>query len=791
MILDETIHALEFDRVRKIASGLAVSPFGAERLADLMPFETASEAEQCMMRTGEMVKLLSATEFPLYGLSDIRLDLRQASVEGSALAPESLLHIAECCAVGAEVRTFLHTRRSDAPLLYEMSRNIADLKSLARDILESIEADGTVKDDASPGLKKIRQAIRAETRTLEGKLSGILQKWGERGYLQDSVISYREGRLALPVKDEMRGKVQGVIIDQSATGATVFVEPVETLEMSNRLRQLDIDEKREIHKIMLDLTRRVHEHLDDIWTTLAILADFDEYYGRARLALRWDGVEVSLSDLGRIRILRGRHPLLIERLRNAVIPLSLDLLPPLKALVISGPNAGGKTVVLKTLGLFSLMASAGLFVPAAPGCELPFFKSIHADIGDAQSIESDLSTFTAHVARLKRMVEDTDTPKLILVDEIGSSTDPALGAALAQAVMLELVRQKNVVTAVTTHHGTLKAFAHENAGIENGSMSFDENELVPTYTFRPGLPGSSYALEIAERVGFPKELLDTARGYIGKGMLGLEELVSDLSRKIEEYEKLRRQSDLKLTEYGALQKLYEERTKQLKKMQAEAKAKAVAEADAMIAKAGRDMEAAIREIKQQNAAKDVVKAARETMVTVRDEVEKVRKDAEKVLEPEKPNRLPLETLTVGARVEIEDLNGIGTIVALQKGGKRVDVEIGGARLTVDAKRLFAAPAEPSRKNARVEMNFNLMSRQMSDQLDLRGKYGDEAIPEIDSYLAAASESHLKLVTLIHGKGTGALRVKVHEFLNTHPLVKGYRDGGRNNDDFGCTQVELK
>jgi DNA mismatch repair protein MutS2 len=791
MILEETIHALEFDRVRKIAAGLAVSALGSERLAELMPFETPSEAEQCMMRTGEMVSIISTTEFPLYGLHDIRDDLRQASVEGSALAPDSLLRIAESCAVAVEVRSFLGARKQNAPLLMEMSRGLADLKALAREIAEAIEADGTVKDDASSELKKIRQATRSETRSLEGKLSGILQKWSERGYLQDVVISYREGRLVLPVKDEMRNRVQGVIVDQSATGSTIFMEPVETLEMSNRLRQLEIDEKREIHKIMLDLTRHVHNQLDDIWQSLATLTDLDEYYGRARLALRWESVEVALSDQGKIRILRGRHPLLLERLKSGVIPLAMEMLPPLKALVISGPNAGGKTVVLKTIGLFSLMASAGLFVPAAPGCELPFFRSIHADIGDAQSIESDLSTFTAHVARLKRMVEDQESPKLILVDEIGSSTDPALGAALAQAVLLELVRQKNVITMVTTHHGTLKAFAHEHEGIENGSMSFDENELVPTYAFRPGLPGSSYALEIAQRVGFPQELLDTARGYLGKGMLGLEELVSDLSRKIEEYEKLRRQSDLKLTEYGALQKLYEERTKQLKKMQAEAKAKAVAEAEAMISKAGRDMEAAIRDIKQQNASKDVIKSARETMTTVREEVEQVRKAAEKVLEPERSERLHLENVTVGARVEIEDLNGIGTVVALQKGGKRVDVEIGGARLTVDAKRLYAAPAEPSRKNARVEMNFNLTARHVSDQLDLRGKYGDEAIPEVDSYLAAASESNLKLVTLIHGKGTGALRVKVHEFLNTHPLVKGYRDGGRNNDDFGCTQVELK
>ncbi len=470
------------------------------------------------------------------------------------------------------------------------------------------------------------------------------------------------------------------------------------------------------------------------------------------------------------------------------MPLSLEILPPLCALVISGPNAGGKTVVLKTVGLFSVMAAAGLFIPASPGCELPFFRGVHADIGDAQSIESDLSTFTAHLARLQRMVTDESRPKLVLVDEIGSSTDPALGAALAQAILLDLVRQQTVAI-VSTHHGALKAFAHETEGIANGSMAFDENSLMPTYAFRAGLPGSSYALEIAARVGFPQRILAAARGFIGTGVLGLEELVSDLSRKIEDYEKLRRETDLKLTEYAALQKLYTAKTKELTRVQAEAKAKAVAEADAMIARAGRDMDAAIRDIRQQQASKDVVKAARETISQVREEVEKTRTESEKVLEADKPVRPPLGDAHVGDRVEVENINGIGTVVAVQKGGKRADIEIGGARLTVDVKKLFRAG--PEKREKRVAMTFNLDTKYVSDQLDLRGKYGDEAIPAVDSYLAAASESRLKVVTLIHGKGTGALRVIVREFLNTHPLVKGYHDSGRESNDFGSTVVELK
>jgi len=792
MISDETLSALEFDRVRQIAAESAASVLGRERLLALAPFATPSEAEECMMRTREMVKIVTGGDFPIHGLEDIRDELYAASVAGAALEAEALLHIAKTASASAEVKSFLAARKAACPLLHEIARELAELKEISDKISRAIEADGTVKDDASHELKRIRHAIRAETHTLENRMQGILHRWGDQGVLQDTVVHYRAGRLALPVKGELRGRVQGVIVDQSGSGATVFMEPVETLEISNRVRQLEIDEQREIHRILLELTALVHARLGELRSALAILAELDEFYARARLAVRWEATDTILSDRGRIRLLNARHPLLIERLgKSHVIPLALEIAPPLCALVISGPNAGGKTVVLKTVGLLSVMSAAGLFIPASPGSELPFFAGIHADIGDAQSIESDLSTFTAHIGKLGSMILDDARPKLILVDEIGASTDPALGAALAQAMLLELVRQA-AVALVTTHHGTLKAFAHETDGIENGSMAFDEESLAPTYVFRPGLPGSSYALEIAERVGFPREILDTARAFIGKGMLGLEELVSELSRKIENYEKLRRESDIKLTEYAALQKLYAQRTKELAKVQAEAKAKAVAEADAMIEKAGRDMEAAIRDVRKEKASREAVKSARETISHVREQVEKTRVEAEKTLEAEKPKRAPLASTSVGDRVLIEGSEEPGTVVSLQKNGKRAEVEIGGVRLWVDAKQLFAAPeTEKKKKGPRVKMEFTLDTAYVSESLDLRGKYGDEAIVEVDSYLAAVAESSLNQVTLIHGKGTGALRTKIHEFLDSHPLVKGYHDGGRNNDDFGSTVVEVK
>lgn len=792
MISPETLASLEFDRVREIAKSLTVSSLGAERLKNLVPFDRIEEAEHWLMLTGEIVRLQREATggFPIHGLSDIREELKRAAVEGVALEPESMLKIANTAHTASELKQFLRSRKSAAPLLFNLSESMSSFEEIEKRILDAVETDGTIKDDASHELKQIRQAINRENRHLEDKLQKILSKWSGAGYLQEEMVSYRGGKLVLPVREEMKHRAQGMIVDQSSSGATVFMEPVETLEISNKVRQLEIDEKKEIHKILQEITLLIRAALPELTVTLEILAEVDELYARGRLALRWDAVEPEFSHTGLVRIWKGRHPLLLDRLKNAVVPLTFEVIPPTKTIVISGPNAGGKTVALKTVGLFCAMAAAGLFVPAAPGTELPFFAGIHADIGDAQSIESDLSTFTAHVGKLHRIVMDPSRPKLIMVDEIGSSTDPAVGAALAQAILLELTSQQ-AVTLVTTHHGGLKAFAHETDGMENGSMAFDEESLVPTYIYRAGVPGSSYALEIAARVGFPQPLLEKAHSYLGKGLMGLEELVGELSRKIEEYEKLRRQSDIKLNEYAALQKLYDDRVKELKKVKAEVKKQALAEADSLMERAHKEFEAAVKEVKEQSASTAAIKAARERMSIVHREVEKVQKDVNKELAPPQPERIHLVKAAVGDRVEMEDMHGAGKVTGIQKNGKRAEVEIGGVRLWVDVNKLYAAPEEKRQKPKRVEMKYELTQTYVPMKIDLRGKYGDEAIPELDSYLASAAELNYPEVQVIHGKGTGALRVKVHEFLDTHPLVKGYHDGGPNSDDFGCTVVVLK
>lgn len=795
MIGEETLLALEWERVISIAAGLAASPLGAERLLALDVPVSKNRAELLLIRTQEMVRVLTETDggLPMDGLADVREPLSRAAIEGASLDPLDLRKIAESIACYNRVRVQLHTRGESLPELAGLAGRLWDHGRIAKQIESAIDLNGELFDDASPDLKRLRHERRKENKHLEDRLGSIMQKWADQGYLQDSVVSFRDGKLVLPVRDDAKHKVQGVMVDTSASGATVFLEPVETLPISNKLRQLELEEKREIHRILLKLTALVHEHLEEIILSLEIMAEFDELYARARLALRWEGTAPELNDIGVIRLWRARHPLLIERMREkklqSVVPLTLEIIPPIRTVVVSGPNAGGKTVALKTVGLLSLMAGAGFFIPASSGSQLPCFESIWADIGDAQSLEGDLSTFTGHVARLRKMTEESARSKLLLVDEIGSSTDPAIGAALAQATLLEWTMQ-NAVSVVTTHHGSLKAFAHETEGLVNGSMAFDEQSLTPTYHFREGLPGSSYALEIAQRVGFPNRVLTRARSFLDKGALGLEELVSELSRKIEEYEKLRKESDLKLTQYEALSKLYQERSDELKKIKAQAKKQALAEAEKLVEESRKEIEKLVQQIKEQQAEKAAVTSAREKLRALREKVEVEKtKNVKELKEPVPETRRP-QAIEVGLHVGVDGVEGEGVVTNLKRGGKQVEVEMNGMRLWFDASRLYMPDLSKKKKSAQIKVNVQMSDERITGELDLRGKLGDEAVPMIDRYLAVASEQRYPSVKIIHGKGTGALRVRVREFLQRHPLVKNMHDGGANQDDFGSTVVEL-
>ncbi len=790
---ESALQALEFDRVRDILISLAASPLGRERLSGLAPFDEIESALRISRRTSEMATLLNEPSggFPIWGLADIREELKRASIEGAALDGEALLKIAETLAVAKSVRGYLAKRKDAYPLLSAISVQLGVFTDIESSVDRAIDNTGEVRNDASSELKQIRREIAREKEHLHDRLNKILNDWSEKGVVQEAVIALKGGRLVIPVIESARGRVKGLIADQSASGATVFLEPVETLDISNRVRQLEIDEKKEVHRILKALTGLVYERLSEIRQTLDVLAELDEIYARGRLSTRWNCVAPVINLKGELKIITGRHPLLLERAKDATVPLMLEIMPPTRTLVISGPNAGGKTVTLKTVGLFCIMAAAGLHVPAAPGTEIPHFEKVFADIGDSQSIESDLSTFTAHLMKLREMVAEPQVRKLILIDEIGFSTDPALGAALAEAI-LEALTQQEALTLCTTHQGALKAFAHERLGFLNGSMAFDETTLKPTFKFRTGVPGSSYALEIAERVGFPSELLERARVLLGDERIGLEELVAELSRKIESYEQLRRKSDIRADEFEGLRKLYAEKVADLRRIEREHKKKAIARAEEIFQNANAELERAIREVKEGQAERVVIKSARERLEKAKRDIAQKKTDIEsdeKTVPTQKQSERLKREPEIGQNVQVVGFDMPGKVIALQRGKDRVEVEIGSVKLWVKREDLREASAESSQPE-KVTVKFELSQREIPHQLDIRGQYAEDALPVLDKYLLDCYANGLKYASIIHGKGTGALRGKVREFLDSHPLVKDYTDGGANRDDFGSTVAEL-
>jgi DNA mismatch repair protein MutS2 len=644
-----------------------------------------------------------------------------------------------------------------------------------------------VVDNASHELKQIRRALVFQHERLRSRLNSILEHWSDRGFCRENLITIKGGRFVIPVKEECRTQVKGLIADQSGSGMTIFIEPLETLEIANGIRQLEIDERKEVLRILKSLTASVAIEREAISSSLEVLAIIDSLYARALYARRWKAHAPTINTKHHLRLVKAQHPLLLERHSGEVIPLDLELGKDFRTLVITGPNAGGKTVALKTIGLLTLMASSGILIPAEPGSEIPYMENIHAHIGDEQSIEQDLSTFTSHLTHLKEILEDTSSSKLVLIDEIGAATDPALGSALAMAVMERLTAQK-ALSVITTHHGALKTFAHQQPGMGNGSMEFDEETLTPTFRFRPGIPGSSYAFEISQRVGIPEDILARSRELVGEDRSNLEQLLTELTKKIKSLERERQESTLKRTQYDALEKLYREQATKLREQEKTLKRKALEEAENLLKDINRQIESCVREIRESQASQKSIQVAHETVRKIKKDVtERIQK-----IEPqkaEKPSKtVPSRAITIGDHVKLEGAEEVGLVVSKQ--GNRFEVEIGQVKLWANRSKLELVEGKPAKKKDRVKIKIEAGDSTAGSEIDLRGMTAEEALPLVEKYLFDTYTSGWSSVGIIHGKGTGALRAKILEFLDNHPLVKSTRSGRPEEGDYGVTIVEL-
>jgi DNA mismatch repair protein MutS2 len=776
---------LEFEKVLHRITHYAVSDPGRELLRSLRILTSANEITHAVARTTECKTLIEQDgELPLQGIHAIRTAVQKAAVEGTTLLPRELYQIAETVRAARILRSFIAKRKETCPLLWETAEPLFTDKVLEYNIDQAVDESGAVRASASRELQAIRRAISDHYEQLRKRLELILRQVTDLGFSQEEIITTREGRMVIPVKTEHKNRVPGFIHSASSSGATVFIEPTETLELNNEIRSLQFEEQREIERILRGLTVQVGELRDKILLDLEILSDLDALTAKAKYSIETLGAAPAVADRGTVKLLQARHPLLLlTHGRGETVPLDIELGDAFRTLIISGPNAGGKSVAMKCVGMLALMAQAGLHIPAAGGSTLRVFRSMFVEIGDEQSIENDLSTFSSHLSHLKEIADRADEHSLVLVDEIGSGTDPAEGGAIATSILASLTAS-GAFTIATTHQGSLKVFAHATDGVENAAMEFDQATLKPTYRLRIGVPGSSYALEMAERLGFAEHLLEHARKSLGQQQTKLDRLIADLEADAQQY---RNDLNTVVREKARLAELvreYETRVARLSAELREMKQKAIEEAERIVARANALIEQSIKQIRESGGKRESVKVVREQVAQLKQEIASAR---EGITPAEVTDEIP--ALEAGAPVSLAGRSDVGEVVDVAPDGRTAVVLFGSVKMRVAASDLRKA-ARRSTAIGGIPLQQPVKRGPIPTDLDLRGLTGEEAIPLVDKFLDDAYLGGFTRVDIIHGKGTGALRKKISEYLSTHPKVKSFRLGQWNEGGDGATIVEL-
>ncbi len=781
---EKVLTTLEYDKIVALISSHLASDVGREAASRLRPAGSLADAETLLTQTWEADAIYRRTgRTPIDGFPDIR-DLLRRVHAALALSAGELLQVAACLRVSRCAREVLHDGDAEG-LLAMMANRLTARRSVEEEIARCILSEDEIADNASPELVRIRRQIRIVNERVREKLNAMIRGASSQKYLQESIITMRNGRFALPVKAEYRNEVPGLVHDQSGSGATLFIEPAACVELGNEHKRLLAQERTEIERILAGLTAMVDPLADELAGSLVILGALDLIFAKAVTARDMRAHRPMLTDDGRIFILKGRHPLLPK---ESVVPVDIWLGDAFTTLIITGPNTGGKTVTLKTVGLFTLMAMSGLFVPADEGTRLSVFSGVFADIGDEQSIEQSLSTFSSHTKNIVRILESADERSLVLLDELGAGTDPVEGAALAQAI-LETLFKRGARTVATTHYSEIKAFALTKSGMQNASMEFDVDRLCPTYRLFIGIPGKSNAFEISRRLGLDEAVISRAAEYLGKKDVAFEDVLSGAEEARRNAEAALREA--KQAQYDA-ERIRGELTKEKQKLEDEKtllRQKAKEDARRMVTETRAEMENLIRELRK---IKDIDPKALER--AIQEQRDAMRKTEERLSEQmtarESYGEAP-KSLRPGDRVKLITMGQEATVLKAPDARGEVQLQAGIIKLSAQLADLRVI--EPPKKKQTGGSRVVLAPQRESGflELDLRGKLVDEAILEIDRYIDDAHVTGLKEFSVIHGKGTGALRAGVQNYLRSHPAVKSFRIGAYGEGDAGVTVVTLK
>ncbi|MCM1188691.1 MAG: endonuclease MutS2 [bacterium] len=783
---------LEYDKIINMLAEKADSEPGKRLCRELLPSADLEEIRKNQTLTGDALNRLFKTGSTSFGSnSDLGFSIKSLEI-GSTLSTSELIRIASMLDNVSRIKIYGKKDREDAPddSLSEYFEQLTPLVQVANEIRRCILAEDEIADDASPKLKSIRRSMIQTNEKIHSQLNSMLAG-AYRTYLQDAVITMRDNRYCIPIKAEYKGQVNGMIHDQSATGSTYFIEPAAVVELNNKIRELELEEKEEIHVILSSLSAMAAEHTEELTANQRIMTELDFIFAKAELALDMNATAPVFNEEHSIRIRKGRHPLLDKK---KVVPIDIYLGRDFDLLIITGPNTGGKTVSLKTVGLLTLMGQAGLHIPALDRSELSVFTEVYADIGDEQSIEQSLSTFSSHMKSIVHILEHADADSLCLFDELGAGTDPTEGAALAISI-LNFLHDRGIRTMATTHYSELKVYALSTSFVENACCEFNVETLQPTYRLLIGIPGKSNAFAISAKLGLSEEIINAAREQIGKEDKTFEDIIADLEESRVTIEKEQRE----ITEYKARIRTLQEQLQHKNEKIDQAKDRILKEANEkareILQEAKEIADETIRDFNKAGMGTDIRELEKKRQ-KVRDKIneknEKLsvranKEPAGKTLDPKK--------LKKGDAVKIVSMGLKGTVSTLPDARGGLFVQCGIMRTQTNVKDLVlidepsvTAPSLQHTGAGKIKMSKSLS---VSTEINLLGKTVDEALPMLDKYLDDAYLAHLPSVRIVHGKGTGALRNAVQSHLKRLKTVKEYRLGEYGEGDAGVTIVTFK
>lgn len=787
---EKSLRVLEYNKIIDMLTAQAVSEPGKAMVSKVRPLDSIADIRERLAETTEAVRLILVKGNPPMGaFYDIRPAIGRAR-KGGSLTMRQLLMVAYNMGCARAMASYLDYDSETIPALSAIRDVIAVHKDLQGEIERCILSEDEMADNASPKLRSLRRGITRQGEAIKAKMNHMAGSSEYRNTLQDSIVTMRDGRYVIPVKAEHRSKVPGLIHDQSSSGATLFIEPQVIVEMNNELRQMILDEKKEVERILEELTGRVAEHYYELRNNQKLLTILDSIFARGKLSMMMEAEQPQVFEDGELVLKEARHPLLDMK---KAVPISVTLGKEYHTLIITGPNTGGKTVTLKTAGLLSMMAQSGLHIPASSQSRIPVFKEIFADIGDEQSIEQSLSTFSSHMKNIVEINDKAGKGCLVLLDELGAGTDPAEGAALAIAV-IENLKNKGALVFATTHYTELKKYAISKEDVENASMEFDVETLSPTYRLMTGIPGKSNAFEISEKLGLDGRVIDQARNLLETGDIEFEDVIAALEDDRKKAEQERNTAMMLVVAAKRQKEELDRKEAELKEKREKILEKAREEARELVREAKDTTKEIQKELKELSRAESQQERER----IYQESRSKVRglEDKHRVRVIKQANNSPVDVskLKVGDRVKVLSFDQNGEVLSLPDSKGNLSVQMGIIKAQVNVNDLMLIDVKPLKKQKK-EKNYGSMYRQktmtMSTSINVVGKNLDDAVMDVDKYLDDAFMAGLSQVTVIHGRGEGILRDGLQKMMRHHKHVKSFHRGSYNEGGDGVTIVEIR